>query len=85
MKICKETDKCRHKKNGEDCNGTCDEYGHHAMACKKGGHVVLRHDAIKNVLTQIIRDNADPCVYNEQNVTGKYGVTVRADIIYREE
>ena len=34
----------------EKCKQQMDKYGHHALSCSNGGHVIKRHDGICNVL-----------------------------------
>ena len=38
------------------CNKICDIYGSHALQCSKDGHVIKRHDYVRDRLAQMIED-----------------------------
>ena len=38
------------------CNKICDIYGSHALQCSKQGHVIKRHDYVRDVFAQMIEE-----------------------------
>ena len=45
---------CKHKNANQSCTAQQDPQGTHAICCKLGGHVVRRHDSIRDALADII-------------------------------
>jgi hypothetical protein len=61
--------KCQHKDtHGNVCGADCDEHGYHALTCPKGGHLVKRHDAIKNTLAKIMQNLTGNTPLQEQQL-----------------
>ena len=65
---------CAHKGgqriNYRVCNDFLDVKGLHALLCKLGGHVVRRHNRIRDLLAKLIQDRIDATVHIEQHLPG---------------
>ena len=77
---------CTHKggqrSNYRVCNEFLDVKGLHALLCKLGGHVVRRHNRIRDLLAKLIQEQIDATVHVEQHLPGMQPDESHPDIDY---
>jgi hypothetical protein len=79
---------CRHKATTRSSSGHCDaqldDRGEHALLCKAGGHVVQRHNDIRDVLAAVLRKAEASTVLVEQNAPDTPIELLRPDIVFHD-
>ena len=68
---------CRHRTNAGPCGEafTPGQELVEAQQCKKGGHVTIAHNMVRDILAEYIRENVDGGVLTEQRLESMRGVT----------
>ena len=61
-----------------------DEYGIHALCCKRGGHVVRRHNAERDCIAKELTNAGIPHVSVEQTAPHDTTTALRPDICYHD-
>jgi hypothetical protein len=78
---------CAHRRpDGTVCGAALDEYGVHAMACKVGGHLVARHNHLRDATSDMIVLNVGVPTAKEQVLSGNPAdpEALRADVSFAD-
>ncbi len=78
---------CRHySAQGALCGGQVDALGMHPLLCKVGGHVVHRHNAVRDELALILNDAESSAqgALVEQNAPDTPTASMRPDIVFHD-
>ena len=78
---------CRHySAQGAVCGSQVDALGLHPLLCKVGGHVIRRHDAVRDELAVILNDAESSAqgALVEQNAPDTPAANMRPDIVFHD-
>jgi hypothetical protein len=78
---------CRHyAAQGTLCGAQVDALGLHALLCKVGGHVIHRHDAVRDELAHILCESESSAqgALVEQNAPDTASANMRPDIVFHD-
>jgi hypothetical protein len=75
---------CDHKNRHRVCGANLDTLGIHALCCKLGGHVVQRHNAIRDTIARVMRNATTSTVHIEQNAPDTPSHLLRPDIVFSD-
>jgi hypothetical protein len=73
---------CAHRNQQTVCGAALDASGSHALLCRLGGHVVRRHNKLRDTLAGILESVLDSTVHVEQHPPGMHEDARRPDICY---
>ena len=66
---------CRHRNRDGACGAAMEQYGTHALLCKRGGHVIHRHNGIRDILAEVLKTKGLGTVLIEQNAPDSGALT----------
>jgi hypothetical protein len=75
---------CNHRSQATTCGAQLDVKGIHALCCKIGGHVVHRHDSIRDVEARCLSLACTSSVLVEQNAPDTPFEMLRPDIVFHD-
>ena len=78
---------CRHySAQGAICAAQVDDCGLHPLLCKVGGHVIHRHDGVRDELALIMNDADSSCqgALVEQNAPDTATANMRPDVVFHD-
>ena len=73
---------CSHRNQQMVCGAALDTYGIHALMCRLGGHVVRRHNMLRDTLARILEGVLETTVHVEQHAPEIQEDARRPDISY---
>jgi len=76
---------CSHRNREGACGAAMEQYGTHALLCKRGGHVIYRHDGIRDILAEELKTKGLGTVLIEQNAPDTPEHLLRPDIVFHDD
>ena len=73
---------CAHRNQQTVCGAALDLYGRHPLLCRLGGHVVRRHNKLRDTLASVLTRVLDTTVHVEQHAPEMQEDARRPDICY---
>ncbi len=73
---------CAHRNQHTVCGAALDTFGTHALLCRLGGHVVRRHNKLRDTMAGILAGVLDTTVHVEQHAPEVQDDARRPDICY---